>query len=147
MRKRFNPFLIALATGCAGFGVSIVACGVDPKCADADPSAVVQVSGTYDYGGDTSLSLIGTITFEQQGDLVRVTDTTYLNSNDRPLQSEFAPLDGNTLVLKLTPKNGDTNYQADVTFRFSKGGEIFCVEFSDTNGDAGVLGSYHGAKK
>lgn len=146
MRPQLNPMLMILTGACACAGVTIVACGVN-RCEGTDSGAVVQVGGTYDYSGESAFSLKGTITFEQQDLLVRVIDTTYANSNDRALRSEFAPLDGNTLVLKLTPQNGDTNYEANVTFVFGAGGTSFCAEFSDTNGDTGALGSYTGVKQ
>jgi hypothetical protein len=77
--------------------------------------------------------------------VVRITDTTYENSSDRRLEGE-ATLQGNRLDIQLVPQNGDTNYRADVLFLFSEDGNEFCVEFSDTNGDAGELGTYRGTR-
>ncbi|HOB73395.1 MAG TPA: hypothetical protein PKG54_02615 [Phycisphaerae bacterium] len=114
-------------------------------CPEENSAAVVNVAGVYRYFGTRPFLLIGTITFEQEGDLVRVTDTTYENSNDRRLMGE-AVLQGNRLEIQLVPQNGDTNYRADVLFLFSEDGNEFCVEFSDTNGDAGDLGTYRGTR-
>jgi hypothetical protein len=45
----------------------------------------------------------------------------------------------------LVPKNGDTDYRADVSFEFSDGGRHFrLLGFSDTNGDSGGPDSYYG---
>jgi hypothetical protein len=74
-------------------------------------------------------------------------NTSYDNSSDRALESAFTPLHGNRLDIVLTPRNGDTNYRADVTFIFSDDGDTFCVEFSDTNGDTGGMGSYRGVRQ
>ncbi len=87
----------------------------------------------------------GTITFAQEGDTVRVVNTTYDFGSDRALEGE-AQLQGNTLLITLVPRNGDTDYRADVTFVFSGDGDEFCVSFSDTNGDAGELGSFVGVR-
>lgn len=112
-------------------------------CPDEDPSASVDVAGVFRYFGERPLMLSGTITFEQEGNLVRVIDTTYDFSGDRRLMGE-AVLQGNRLTIQLVPRNGDTDYRADVTFLFNKDGDEFCVEFSDTNGDTGGMGSYRG---
>jgi hypothetical protein len=133
-RFRNMPFWIfapALLAGCT--------------CPPEIPTAKVDVSGTYSYSGDSIFLLRGTITFEQEEDVVRVTGVTYENSRDRDLVGESV-LRGNRLPITLVPKNGDTDYRADVTFLFSDDGETFCVEFSDTNGDAGGMGTYQGTK-
>lgn len=147
-----NPLLIVLAALAAGVGCAIFACipGVtvnDPGCPPENANAAIDVSGVWRYAGENIFLLRGTITFEQQGNQVRVTDTTYDNAGDRALKSEFTPLQGNKLVLVMTPKNGDTNYTANVTLLFSDDGKKFCCEFSDTNGDAGDMGTYTGFKQ
>ena len=117
--------------------------------APAQGGAVPLVEGTYDYRGfapPLPYALRGTIAFEQVGDLVRVTNVTYANSFDRPLVGE-ANLVGDRLDIVLVPENGDTNFQADVTFIFSADRNTFEVAFSDTNGDSGNLGDYVGTKR
>ncbi len=146
-----NPWLSVMAGLSASAGLALLACVNGPMgssdCPAEDPIAQVDVAGTWRYSGADIFKLRGTITFEQQGSQVRVTDTTYDNSGDRRLQSEFTPLQGNKLVIVLTPKNGDTDYRADVTFLFRPDGDRFCVEFSDTNGDSGPMGTYTGFKQ
>jgi hypothetical protein len=106
--------------------------------ADAGPS----VAGTYRYYG----SLRGTITLEQAGSTVRLVDTVYDNADDRPLVGA-GMLAGNVLEMHMVPENGDTDYEADVRFVFDATGDGFCVEFTDTNGDQGALGSYVGRRQ
>jgi hypothetical protein len=148
-----RPVLVVLAAAAAISGMSILACIGNPlpdggDCPAENPAAAVNaVAGTYRYSGDNLFLLRGTITFEQQNNMVRVTDTTYENSSDRRLRSEFTALQGNKLVAVLTPINGDTDYRADVTFLFSEDGRRFCVAFSDTNGDTGDMGTYVGFKQ
>jgi hypothetical protein len=146
-----KPILTVFAGAIAALGLSILACINTPQpgddCPAENPNATFDASGVYRYSGDTLFLLRGTITFEQQGNMVRVTDTTYDNSSDRRLRSNFLPLQGNKLVAQLVPQNGDTNYRADVTFLFSDDAQRFCVEFSDTNGDAGPLGTYTGFRQ
>ena len=89
--------------------------------------------------------LRGTITFEQDGTRVRVTDTTYENAFDRALEGE-GTLEGNRLLITLVPRNGETDYSAEVLFLFGDEGATFCVEFDDTNGDAGPMGTYRGER-
>jgi hypothetical protein len=104
-----------------------------------------NVSGTFRYAS-AIYGLSGTIRFEQDGSRVRVTDTTYDRGNDRALAGE-AELLGNRLDIQLTPRNGDTNYSADVRFLFSASGSEFCLlGFEDTNGDVGGEGSYFGER-
>ena len=105
--------------------------------ADAGPSAL----GTYRYTG----SLRGTITLAQNGNTVRLVNTTYDNADDRPLVGEGL-LAGNELRMRMVPENGDTDYEAEVRFVFDGAGDRFCVEFSDTNDDRGGLGSYVGQR-
>ncbi len=108
---------------------------------------MVDVNGAYDYSGTgPQFGLFGTITFEQTGDTVRVTGTTYSNANDRSLMGE-AGLAGNRLDIVLVPVNGDMDFEANVTFIFSEDSETFVASFSDTNGDTGPLGSYEGARR
>ena len=132
---------LAAATGCPQ---------PDVECATHNENASPDVDGTYTYGGQISGnnpgSLSGTITFERDGDMVAVTDTTYNFGSNRKL-SGTAMINGNRLEILLNPSNGDTDYQADVTFVFSEDGSSFCVEFSDTNGDFGDLGSFTGVKQ
>jgi len=119
----------------------------EPGGVAQNPGGVPQVAGTYTYqGGQFGFFLRGSITFEQTGDVVRVTGVTYDNANDRDLVGE-ATLAGNELDIELTPKNGDPDFRADVTFIFAPDGSTFEVAFSDTNGDAGDLGSYVGTKQ
>ena len=114
-------------------------------CPAVDPGTAVTASGVYRYAsGEFALS--GTITFSQEGARVQVTDTSYDTGRDRSLIGA-ATLAGNRLDITLTPKNGDTNYTADVSFVFYSGGRRFCLlGFSDTNGDTGREGSYLGAQ-
>lgn len=148
---RFAPALLCsviLATaGCA------VRTPVD-ECAAELEDATINVAGVFRYAGNganqetgTGFSLTGTITFEQQGQSVRVTDTSYDFSGLRGLESEFGDMVGNVLVLTLSPINGDTDYRADVKFVFSEDGNEFCVGFDDTNNDGGALGSFSGVRQ
>lgn len=114
-------------------------------CQPASPTATLDVSGTYAYSGMPPFNLSGTIVFEQEEDMVRVVNTTYDAGNNRALMGEAA-LEGNELQIALVPLNGDTDYRADVLFRFTIDGKRFCVEFSDTNDDAGPLGSFIGQR-
>ncbi|NJN14359.1 MAG: hypothetical protein HC813_01560 [Planctomycetes bacterium] len=102
------------------------------------------IQGVYNYSGTgPAFGLRGTITFEQVGDLVRVLNTVYFNALDRSLKGE-ATLVGDTLDIRLVPVNGDTNFSADCTFVFSADRRTWQVQFNDTNGDNGPLGSYTG---
>ena len=79
-----------------------VAAGCTPQalveeCADEHGDATLNVAGVFRYAGNGanaetggSFNLSGTITFEQQDNLVRVTDTTYDLGGLRRLESEFA---------------------------------------------------------
>jgi len=123
-------------------------------CADERENATINVAGVFRYVGNGvnaetggGFNLSGTITFEQQDNKVRVTDTSYDFSGLRRLESEFADLRGNELFLTLTPINGDTDYEAAIKFVFSEDGNEFCVEFMDTNNDQGALGSFTGVRK
>ncbi len=126
----------------------LLGCSPTPlrPCVDEDPSAGVDVTGTFDYIGFDEFPLTGTITFEQDGDVVRVVDTTYDVGDDRALMGE-GTLIGNVLEITLVPQNGDTDYRGDITFVFGSEGRDFCVMFSDTNGDVGDLGSYRGVRQ
>ena len=115
------------------------------SCVTFDASADVDVSGIFEYSGVFQFLLRGTITLEQEGATVRVTDTTYENAFDRALEGE-GTLEGNRLGITLVPKNGETDYSAEVIFLFGEDGETFCVEFDDTNGDAGPMGTYRGRR-
>jgi hypothetical protein len=110
------------------------------------PAAVVDVTGTYRYSSTTGYFLRGTITFVQTGTTVQCTGCTYDNANDRELEG-VATIVGNRLDITLVPINGDLDYTADVTFLFSPDGNEFCCGFSDTNGDAGPMGSYTGVRQ
>ena len=116
-----------------------------PECPPViDAGASVVVNGTYRYASPI-FALRGTIDFAQQGELVQVTDTRYDNApRDRSVVGTAA-LAGNRLDIRLVPKNGDTDYTANVSFVFTEGGRRFCVpQFSDTNGDTGGDGSFFG---
>jgi hypothetical protein len=121
------------------------ASGRDLGCPAIDGAAAITAAGVYRYVS-AEFALSGTITFAQEGSLLRVTDTSYDTGNDRSLIGSAA-LAGNRLDIVLTPKNGDTNYTAQVSFVFSDGGRRFCLlGFSDTNGDTGQEASYLGAQ-
>lgn len=125
----------------------LAACSSDPAAPAPQAVGMPHVAGTFRYqGGATGYFLRGTIAFEQEDDTVRVVSVTYDNSNDRALVGE-AVLDGNVLDIVLVPENGDTDFEADCKFVFSADGSRFDVEFSDTNGDAGPLGSYTGTRQ
>ena len=123
-------------------------------CAEEDSdAAVIDVAGVFRYSGTgmngengPTFQLSGTITFEQDGRMVRVSGATYNNRALRSVQSEFAELSGNRLALVLTPNNGDTDYRAAVKFVFTEDGNQFCVEFTDTNNDNGGPGSFVGTR-
>ncbi len=116
-----------------------------PACpAVADGGVTLAVNGVYRYASPL-FELRGTISFAQQGEVVQVSDTSYDNApRDRSVVG-MAPLAGNRLDVRLVPRNGDTDYTANVSFVFTEGGRRFCVrEFSDTNGDTGGDGSFFG---
>ena len=155
MRKRPIVVLLLSASGMMLLAVAVgcfVPVDID-SCSALNTQAMIDVGGTFRYSGageniDTSQGFVisGTITFEQDGNRVRVTNTTYDFSGLRALQSEFTELDGNRLLLEMTPINGDTDYTANVGFLFSDDGGEFCVEFMDTNNDQGDLGSFVGER-
>lgn len=133
--------LLALALGLSGCSET-----PDLECPELDAGASADVSGTFFYSSPVFL-LRGTITFEQEGETVRITDTTYENVNDRRLMGE-GTIVGNRLDVVLVPINGDTDYSANVSFAFSEAGDSFClVSFSDTNDDVGGAGSYRGERQ
>ncbi len=150
IRTRLMTWLLsggALAAGCSPQSVV-------EDCADETEDATLNVAGVFRYAGNGanaetggSFNLSGTITFEQQDDMVRVTDTTYDFGGLRRLESEFAELRGRTVFLSLSPINGDTDYQAAVTFVFGDQGNEFCVGFTDTNSDQGAVGSFTGVRQ
>lgn len=115
-------------------------------CATRASDGSINVAGTFDYFGTDPFAITGTIIFEQDGTTVRVVDTTYDFTDNRRLMGE-ATLNGNELTIALVPLNGETDYRADVTFRFSDDGGSFCVEYSDTNGDTGALGDFRGTRR
>ncbi len=161
MRKVDASWTIGLAMAVAGTGLVLLvgtSCAIIPvdvdSCAIEDAQAAINVNGVYRYSGEganqesgASFGLSGTITFEQDGNRVRVTDTTYDFAGLRRVDSGFAELQGNRLALVMTPINGDRDYIADVTFIFDDGGDTFCVAFEDTNNDAGDLGSFRGVRQ
>ncbi len=114
-------------------------------CAATDGEATVDVAGVYRYNAADLLNLSGTIEFSQDGNTVQVVNTTYDFGANRALDGE-GTLAGNTLTIQLFPRNGDSNYRADVAFVFTSDGEEFCVGFSDTNDDAGEMGSFVGRR-
>lgn len=144
-RQNWMTRRLALWACAVLFGGSVVAGCNQIPCADEKVDSSVNVAGTYRYSGFTPGYLTGTISFEQEGSTVRIVETTYDFTNNREVIGE-ATLNGNRLAVELTPSNGDTDYKADVTFIFSEDGRTFCVEFSDTNGDAGDLGSFTGER-
>ena len=151
-RTRTRLLTVLLCGGPVAAGCTPQPLGED--CADQREDATLNVAGVFRYAGngvnaDTggSFNLSGTITFEQQDNMVRVTDTTYDSGGLRRLESEFADLRGNELVLTLNPINGDTDYQAAIKFVFGEDGNEFCVEFVDTNNDQGALGSFTGVRQ
>ena len=145
-RKRIRTRLVTLLLS---GGALAAGCSPQPlveDCADQRETATLNVAGVNaDTGGSFNLS--GTITFEQQDNMVRVTDTTYDSGGLRRLESEFAELRGRTVFLSLSPINGDTDYQAAVTFVFGDQGNEFCVGFTDTNSDQGAVGSFTGVRQ
>lgn len=141
---------VGVGLGCDAF-VNRVSVG---DCAGSMPEAVINVAGVFRYSGDGAnsetgggFSFSGTITFEQDGTMVRVSDTTYDAGVLRPVAGDFSELDGNVLDTVLTPINGDEDYQAAVRFIFSDDGNEFCVQFTDTNDDSGGLGSFVGSRQ
>lgn len=139
-----GKFWITLLMGLnvAGAGSCVVL--PSTRCAAPNGEASIDVAGVYRYSSPT-FQLAGTITLEQEGEVVRVVNTTYDFEDDRALMGE-ARLQGNLLDITLVPINGDTDYRANVRFTFSLDGDRFCVEFSDTNGDSGEQGSYTGVR-
>ena len=136
---RLAPFVLlaGLLTGCPS----------DPAAPAPAVIGTPHVAGTFRYqGGASGFFLRGSITFEQEDSTVRVVEVTYDNSNDRQLVGE-GELDLNVLDIALVPENGDTDFEADCKFVFSADGSRFDVEFSDTNGDNGPLGSYVGTRQ
>jgi hypothetical protein len=134
MRSAPIVLLLGLLAGCPSDPAAPAPAGVGPP----------RVAGTFRYQGSAVEFLLrGSITFEQEDDRVRVVEVTYDNSNDRALVGEGV-LHENVLDIVLVPENGDTDFEADCKFVFSADGSRFDVEFSDTNGDAGPLGSYVG---
>jgi len=145
------PFVVILLTA------ALVGCGAErePTAADDGNTVVaapgtwsmLDVSGTYEFGGEeVPNTMKGTITFEQEGDLVRVTGTKYENNPSRELKGE-ATIKGTRLEIVLVPINDDPTYEAEVLFIFSEDGDTFEVSFTDTNGDEGDMGSYTGVRK
>ena len=115
-------------------------------CPEIEPDAAVEVTGLYRYASGI-FDLSGTITFEQSASGVAVTDTTYDTGKDRALIGP-GRLQGNRLDLVLIPRNGDTDYTANVSLVFTPGVPRFCLlEFSDTNGDKSGLASYIGERQ
>ena len=109
---------------------------IGPDSASPTPDVAATYEWIANIQGKNSYTLTGTITFEQSGNRVSVADTTHSNPANRDLIGT-ADLEGNVLILQMVPRNGDTDYVADVTFRFSADGDRFEVEFSDTNEDFG----------
>ncbi|NOT01597.1 MAG: hypothetical protein HOP29_13325 [Phycisphaerales bacterium] len=151
MKRESRPWrwtATLLAGGLTIVVVRLVGCvDVPDVIPPGDPGAAgLNVSGEFRYTGLAPFfNLSGTITFEQDDDVVRVTMTTYDAGTDRPLIGAGA-LSGNVLNIVLVPENGDTNYRADVEFIFGENGDTFSVAFSDTNGDIGGPGSYSGQR-
>ena len=109
--------------------------------------STLDVSGTYQFvGEEVPNTMTGTITFQQEEDLVRVTGTKYENNPSRELKGE-ATIKGTRLEIVLVPINDDPTYEAEVLFIFSEDGDTFEVSFTDTNGDEGDMGSYTGVRQ
>ena len=151
-RIRTRLMTVLLCGGAVGAGCTPQS--LVEECADEREDATLNVAGVFRYAGNGvnaetggSFNLSGTITFKQQDNMVRVTDTTYDFGGLRRLESEFADLRGNELILTLNPINGDTDYQAAIKFVFGEDGNEFCVEFVDTNNDQGALGSFTGVRQ
>ena len=157
---RSVPFLMAMITAVVGAAMLVGgSCVATPangpeECADQQPAAMINVAGVFRYsGGGTNLQtgvgfdLSGTVTFEQQGNRVRVSDSTYDFAGLHRFAGEVTELQGNRLVTQLIPINGDEDYRADVTFIFSEDGSSFCGEYTDTNLDTGKLGSFVGVRQ
>lgn len=143
--RTLSVCLLVLGPACASGDARPV---VLPECPEFDASATPNVAGTYRYSS-LAFSLKGTIAFQQEGNVVRVLDTSYDNADSRAraLQGE-ATLQGNYLDVTLAPTNGDTDYVADVQFAFDRTGDTFCLRgFSDTNDDVGGEGSYTGYRQ
>ncbi len=148
------PLLAGLLLGAATLGgaLFVAGCGSGGSgggdaCPVDSPLTAVNVAGTFEYGQGLvgPYTLRGTISFTQSSADVNVTGTTYENANDRDLIGQ-GTLVGNRLDITLVPKNGDPDYSAEVTFLFGDGGATFCVAFTDTNNDAGPMGSYRGSR-
>jgi hypothetical protein len=145
---RMLPVLAAVAALTLASG-----CPVQPDvvCSEPDADATMHAAGTFRFGGSADEGpaagglLTGTITFEQEGEILMIVKTTYDYSSDRALVGQGV-LVGNRAETVLVPENGDLDYVAHVTFVFSDDGNSFCVEFEDTNGDAGDPGSYTGIR-
>ena len=157
IRQVTGAAAIAIAIGALGipFGCNLLFAPVDASgCAEEDSgAAAINVAGVFRYSGTGEnevtgfpFQLSGTITFEQNGLMVRVSGSTYDGRALRSVQSEFAEFSGNRLDLLLTPNNGDPDYRAAVRFVFTEDGNQFCVEFSDTNADHGDTGSFVGVR-
>ena len=145
------PFVGILLTA------ALVGCGAEQEPTVADDGNTVvtapgtlsrlDVSGTYQFvGEEVPNTMKGTITFEQEGDLVRVTGTKYENNPSRELKGE-ATIKGTRLEIVLVPIDDDPTYEAEVLFIFSEDGDTFEVSFTDTNGDEGDMGSYRGVRQ
>lgn len=140
--------IMLLVGGVATVGVRLIGCVTVPDVIPpGDPGADgLNVTGKFRYSGLAPFfNLSGTITFEQDGDTVRVSMTTYDAGTNRPLIGE-GTLSGNVLNIALVPENGDTDYRADVEFIFGDNADTFSVAFSDTNGDTGGPGSFSGLR-
>lgn len=149
MSRLVAPFVGILLTA------ALVGCSQEPTVGDdgntvaTAPGSLLtlDVSGTYQFvGEEVPNTMKGTITFEQAGDLVRVTGTKYENNPSRELKGE-ATIKGTRLEIVLVPINDDPTYEAEVLFIFSEDGNTFEVSFTDTNGDEGDMGSYTGVRQ
>ncbi|MHC4930615.1 MAG: hypothetical protein ACYTGV_00275 [Planctomycetota bacterium] len=88
---RVLPALLLIAfAGCNGSN-SEPAGDSEGVCPIENAAASIDVRGTFHYEGDFPYVLTGTITFEQNGDVVTVTNTTYDNANDRALEGTATP--------------------------------------------------------
>ena len=123
------------------------ASSITPATTALGTLSVLDVSGIYQFvGEEVPNTMKGTITFDQEGDLVRVTGTTYEDNPSRELKGE-ATIKGTRLEIVLVPINDDPTYEAEVLFIFSEDGNTFEVSFTDTNGDEGSMESYTGVRQ
>lgn len=136
----FGACFLTAVVGCGIFGILNFAGRDLSDVAAAPDGPVPDVSGTFEWlaeiSGANTYTITGLIAFEQEGTRVSVGPNTHSNPSNRELVGE-ADLTGNVLEIVMVPKNGDTDYTANVTLRFEADGSRFAGEFTDTNNDFG----------